>query len=325
MNDLAKKWLSFALFMSIIVGVTSTVAWAKNGQENNENEVKITLDQAPAEVKASIERESHGSTIEEIEKETKDGKSTFEIEVVKDGKKTEIKFAEDGKVIGHDEDDKDEEGDVKLTLDQVPAAVKTTLQRKSQGAEITAIEKEEENGRTVYVADLLKGKEKSEIKVAEDGKFLEREIVVSLKRVPSPVRTTLQKEAQGGKLGEEIEKAIRDGKVIYSADITVGKKKSEIEVSEDGKVLKREAEDDEDGEHEDNEVKVTLDQVPAPVKATLEQESKGGTIGEIEQETEHGQTVYSAALVVNGKKTEVELDAGGKVLKREVDDQDDDE
>ena len=113
--------------------------------------------------------------------------------------------------------------------------------------------------------------------------------------------------------------------MIYSADITVGKKKSEIEVSEDGKVLKREAEDDEDGEHEDNEVKVTLDQVPAPVKATLEQESKGGTIGEIEQETEHGQTVYSAALVVNGKKTEVELDAGGKVLKREVDDQDDDE
>lgn len=237
----SKKKLGLVVAMALMAGLATTVTWA--AKSNEEREVKVTLDQVPSAVKTAIEQKRQGAKIEEIEKETEGGKSTFEIEIVQDGKKSEIKFAEDGKVIGREENDQDDgDEDVKLTLDQVPAAVKATLQRESQGAEIKAVEQEEEDGRKVYAADLLKGKEKSEIKVAEDGKFLEREIVISLKQVPSAVRATLKKEAQGGKLGKEIEKAIRDGKVVYSADITAGNKKSEVEVSEDGKVLKREAE-----------------------------------------------------------------------------------
>ena len=68
---------------------------------------------------------------------------------------------------------------------------------------------------------------------------------------------------------------------------------------------------------DEDEVAVTLEQVPAAVKATLEQESKGGSITKLIRETEEGILVYSADIVVDGKAFEVLVDTDGKVVKRE--------
>jgi len=62
---------------------------------------------------------------------------------------------------------------------------------------------------------------------------------------------------------------------------------------------------------------VSMDQLPAPVKATLEKEAKGGTIGQITQETEKGKMFYEAAIEKNGKQRFVNVSPEGKVLKRE--------
>jgi uncharacterized membrane protein YkoI len=64
--------------------------------------------------------------------------------------------------------------------------------------------------------------------------------------------------------------------------------------------------------------KVTLDQVPAPVKATLEKEAKGGSIGEVTKETKKGKMYYEAQIHrMNGKDRWVHVAPDGKVLKRE--------
>jgi uncharacterized membrane protein YkoI len=63
--------------------------------------------------------------------------------------------------------------------------------------------------------------------------------------------------------------------------------------------------------------KITMDQVPAPVKTTLEKEAKGGTIGDITKETEKGKTFYEAQIVKGGKDRFVHVSDTGKVLKRE--------
>jgi hypothetical protein len=69
-------------------------------------------------------------------------------------------------------------------------------------------------------------------------------------------------------------------------------------------------------EHEEQHL--TMGQLPAPVKGTLEKESAGGKIGEIERETEHGRTFYEAEIVKDGKESYVHVAEDGKVLKRET-------
>ncbi len=66
-----------------------------------------------------------------------------------------------------------------------------------------------------------------------------------------------------------------------------------------------------------DEQKVSLDQVPQPVKATFEKEAKGGTIGDVTKESEKGKTFYEAQITRDGKEQYVHVREDGKVLKRE--------
>jgi len=70
----------------------------------------------------------------------------------------------------------------------------------------------------------------------------------------------------------------------------------------------------------EDEVAVSIDQVPAAVKAALLAHAEGGTINEIEMETEKGQVVYEAEVVINGKEVDIEVAADGTVLGKEADD-----
>lgn len=71
--------------------------------------------------------------------------------------------------------------------------------------------------------------------------------------------------------------------------------------------------------------KVALTQVPAPVKATIEQEAKAGTLKEIEKKTVDGRTAYMADVVVNGKEQGTVIGEDGKVISRGVGEKDDDD
>ena len=65
--------------------------------------------------------------------------------------------------------------------------------------------------------------------------------------------------------------------------------------------------------------KMSVDQLPAPVKATLEKEAKGGSIGDVTMEQDKkGRTFYEAEIhTPKGKDRYVHVNADGKVLKRE--------
>ena len=54
----------------------------------------------------------------------------------------------------------------------------------------------------------------------------------------------------------------------------------------------------------DDEEEVSIDQVPAAVKATILKETANGKITEIERETEKGQTVYEVEFILDGKEIE---------------------
>src|SRR5881394_1058089 len=74
------------------------------------------------------------------------------------------------------------------------------------------------------------------------------------------------------------------------------------------------AEENESG-HEHQAVK--MEDAPAPVQNTLKKEAKGGEIEELRKETrKDGTVIYEAEIVENGKGTDIEVSADGKVLER---------
>lgn len=64
---------------------------------------------------------------------------------------------------------------------------------------------------------------------------------------------------------------------------------------------------------------VALDQLPAPVRTTVERETKGAQITDIERDTEHGQTIYEVEFVLDGKEYELDIAADGQLLERRLD------
>ena len=65
----------------------------------------ISIDKVPAAVKTAIEKETAGNKITEISKEKHRGITIYEVDYVKDGKKREVSFTEDGKVTKTDADE----------------------------------------------------------------------------------------------------------------------------------------------------------------------------------------------------------------------------
>ena len=76
--------------------------------------------------------------------------------------------------------DKEKEGDekdeVKVKIDQVPAAVKKTLDKESDNAKIDEVDKETDDGKTIYEADVKMNGHNYEIKVAEDGTLISKKL-----------------------------------------------------------------------------------------------------------------------------------------------------
>jgi uncharacterized membrane protein YkoI len=84
-------------------------------KEKEENEVKVPFEQTPAAVQATLQKESDGAAIKDVDKETDDGKTIYEADAMIGGKNYEIKVAEDGtlvkKSLDKEEDEKGEKGE----------------------------------------------------------------------------------------------------------------------------------------------------------------------------------------------------------------------
>lgn len=107
-----RKFSSLPTAMSIILAGALMLSLGGCGafDEDEHAGQKVTLEQVPPAVKATIEKERKGGTVKEIEKLTTEGKTTYAADVVVDGKEQELIIAEDGKVIpGHAGRDKDED------------------------------------------------------------------------------------------------------------------------------------------------------------------------------------------------------------------------
>ena len=112
MRTVLSKWFMFSLLSASLVGCANMTkpGEKKDHEKIDEKEVKMTLDQVPAAVKATLLKEAGDSKIGNVDKATDNGKTIYETDIKVGGKEYEIKVAEDGTLISKklDEDEKDE-------------------------------------------------------------------------------------------------------------------------------------------------------------------------------------------------------------------------
>jgi hypothetical protein len=79
------------------------------------------------------------------------------------------------------------------------------------------------------------------------------EVKVAFADLPQPVKATLEKESNNARI-DTVDKEMKDGKTIYEADAMVNGQNWEIKVAEDGTLVKKRL-DNEDEKKEMNEKK----------------------------------------------------------------------
>lgn len=66
-----------------------------------------------------------------------------------------------------------------------------------------------------------------------------------------------------------------------------------------------------------SEQNVAMSDVPAAVRATLERETAGGKITEVEKEKKNGHVVYSADATINGQGYDITVAEDGRLISKE--------
>jgi len=236
-----------------VVGTLALAAWAAQ-----EDEERVTLDQVPAAVKATILREAAGGEIKEIEVETEGGKTFYEAEFVRDGKMIEIKVAPDGTLLEKEEEkqkSKSEEQEREVTEAEVPAPALAALKKLAGGAKITEFAEEIEHGSTFYEGSWKTAAGSNvDAVVTPAGDLVEIEEQIDPDQVPAAVLAAVKK-LSGPDAPLFCEKKTM---ILYEVKFRKGDQRHEILYTPDGRTLEKDIEkgdrdDDDNRGREDND------------------------------------------------------------------------
>ncbi len=113
---MSKRWMMIGAITLALTAVSANSLFAAEKDEEKvkkETEVKMSLKDVPAEVRATLTREANGVEIKTVDMEKKDGKTVYETDVVIDGTNYEIVVGADGKLISKKIDNEEDEKDSK--------------------------------------------------------------------------------------------------------------------------------------------------------------------------------------------------------------------
>ena len=121
---------------------------------------------------------------------------------------------------------------------------------------------------------------------------------LQMKDLPAAVQQAVQRETQGATIKNIV--AEKEGtKTVYEVETMVGGHTRDLIIDAAGRVVLSEEE-------------ISIDAVPAPVKAALE---AGGKVIKVETLRKGANVTYEAQVERNGKRSELVVDAAGKRVK----------
>jgi len=156
---IVRKWTLFLILGLFIAGAAG--CGTMHGKKTT------TLDKVPPAAQSVIETYVGDGKIESIEVEDEEGQHTYEVHYLKGERRFELEVNEKGDV---------EEWEKHVTMDELPGAVRATVEQETGGAKIEELVHESEDGKMFYEVEFEKDGKEHEVKIAEDGSILEREM-----------------------------------------------------------------------------------------------------------------------------------------------------
>jgi uncharacterized membrane protein YkoI len=227
-----------------------------------------------------------------------------------------------------------------LSIDQVPPAVKTAIEREAAGQEIRWVQRGEVQGRTVYTARVRREGLDQRVVVDEAGTLVAQADLggsssgsepargggdrsrVGLDELPAAVRQTIEREAKGEPV-EWIEKDLDHGQAVYQARIRQEGLDKRVTIDERGALLSKKdwGKDDDaraaaQADDRDLEKDITLEQAPLPVQQTLTREAGGEPVQWVQRDNDEGQVVYHARIKQDGLDKRLTVAPDGSVLEK---------
>jgi hypothetical protein len=183
-----------------------------------------------------------------------------------------------------------------LSIHQLPPAVQKTVKFELGDSKLIQIEQNEEDGEITYAITRKVKDEERYFTVAADGTLSAVEVAVD--ETPPLVQNTIKGQVRDGTL-DNIEKTFEGNDINFEVDMTTksGAARS-FTVALDGKL---------------NSVQVTLEEIPAPVRKTIEEHVGNGKLVDIFRLTEGKEISYDAEVDHDGKMRDIIVSPAGKL------------
>ena len=128
---------------------------------------KITREQLPKAVAATVDRETQGATVKGFVTERENGKKVYEAETVIRGHTRDLEIAADGTLNEVEEE---------VAMKDLPASVQAAILAKAKGASVVKVESLIKKGKLVaYEASTIRNGHKGEVQVGPTGRRLAHE------------------------------------------------------------------------------------------------------------------------------------------------------
>lgn len=213
--------------------------------------------------------------------------------------------------------------------DQAPAAVLESVQKTFPGARIRRV-KARPKIIQIYDVDLVEDGRRAKAEVVLNGEILTVYRQISAGDAPRAVFRSITREMGEGELERLVKKerhatisisSFGRPQVQYQAIVEKGERRMRLTLSARGRIINRElSEEGEEGERE-----VSLEEVPEPVREAILRHAGEHRVREVEMFRRGGRLYYEAEWGENGREVEVTVDENGRVMGREMEEDEDEE
>lgn len=194
----------------------------------------ITQEQLPEAARAALAQQLAVATVERVVMEERDGQRTFVAIVTRGPVRTELRLAEDGRLLRA-------RAERVPSLEELPEAARAVVKERLAGGRLTEVREESREGRKLWRVRLEQAGRREDLRLAEDGTLLEvrserraaEGSAVDTAGLPEPLRQALAARQAEGRL-VVLKEEVKDGERSFEAEFEGG---TEVELDAAGAVL----------------------------------------------------------------------------------------
>jgi uncharacterized membrane protein YkoI len=163
------KTTRYAIAHRLLVPALAVLAGTLLAQEKND--AKLTID-IPTAVQATIRQEQGDGKVNDFRRVNENDGTTYIVGLLIDGKNYSLALDAAGRVMSKVPVEETDEP-AAPTVESLPAAIKKTLFRESNGAPVTGVEVRQK----MYAFEIKVGKRKYAIEIDEHGKLVRKQYI----------------------------------------------------------------------------------------------------------------------------------------------------